>query len=928
MAELDDLKGLAAQLDKETVVSEAALEAYVNYATYAIFTLKEYRYGRDLALHAAKKVTNTVKAAGFTDIWDMERKTKEYGGTYLLDGFYNLCLLRSYWDLEAYMFFMEQDRPQDKRFYLPRMNPLQVVAHDIEDLVNRKIKFLGVSLPARTGKALEYNTPVLTREGWKKHGELKVGDEVIGIDGQFKKVLAVHDPCDMEYKVTFSDKEEIICHGRHEWVVKDRWKQKLVTLETKDMLDKCIDKDGHRRFVMPFNEVVEGEDKDLPVDPYMLGVWLGDGRNTNPDITMAAEDYPVVEHILSRGYEISWTSTHKTTGVKHYGFKGLRFELQKFDMCHSRRTTPKHIPEEYLTASKKQRMDLLAGLLDTDGTLRRNERRYCFTTTEPQLRDDFVSLIHTFGWRTCVVSYPPKTSTSGIHGRKWVYAIGFNPTEYIPCQLERKQLREFSVRKNITVEKVESFNGRGNCITVEDGVYLAGRTLKPTHNSTIAIFGLTWLAMKRPNSHSAMGGHSGVLTKGFYRELLNLIDTSEYRFGQIYKFWHENARKVIRDKSAEDYTINLDKPDRFSTLSCRSIDATWTGAIDVSWDGWLYVDDLVRDREHSLSPTRMENTYQEYLNKMVDRKSGFDPDPRDIDLGFDIDIEFLFPGACELMIGTLWNVYDPLYRMEMLHGDDPLYRFRKIPALNEKDESNFNYPINGFTTEYYREMRERLDEPEWMAKYQQAPFVREGILINRNELNYFNGEIAEPIEKIIGVLDPAVGGGDYLSMVIIAEAKGRKRKPIIDWVYTKETKGKSIPMLVAKIMAHNISEVQYERNGIGRVFDDELTQALHNAGYYRCKMTSFTAPEGMSKEEKIIGYSDWVKQNLEFIDESVKNATYTRSNQYQLALNHVFIWTTEGKNKTDDAIDNLAQTARVYERQRNGIVDVIMNPFR
>ena len=600
MAELDDLKGLVAQLDKESagILSETALEAYVNYSTYAIFTLKEYRYGRDLALQAAKKVTNTVKAAGFTDIWDMERKTKEYGGTYLLDGFYNLCLLRSFWDLEAYMFFMEQDRPQDKRFYLPRHNPLEVVTRDIEDLFNRKIKFLGVSLPPRVGK------------------------------------------------------------------------------------------------------------------------------------------------------------------------------------------------------------------------------------------------------------------------------------------------------------------------------------------STECIFALTWLAMRRPNSHSAMGGHSGVLTKGFYRELMNLFDSAEYRFTQIYKFWHENARKVIRDKSAEDFTINLDKPDRFSTLTCRSIDATWTGAVDVSWDGVLYVDDLVRDREHSLSPIRMENTWQEYLNKMVDRMSGYDPDPREIDFGFDIDIEFLFPGSAQLMVGTLWNVYDPLYRLEQLHGDDPLYRFRKIPALNDNDESNFNYPVNGFTTSYYIEMRERLDEPEWMAKYQQAPFVREGILINRNELNYFNGEIAEHIEKIIGVLDPAVGGGDYLSMVIVAEVKGRKRKPIIDWVYTKETKGKSIPMLVAKIMAHNISEVQYERNGIGRVFDDELTQALHNAGYYRCKMTSFTAPEGMSKEEKIIGYSDWIKGNLEFIDESVKNATYTRSNQYQLALNHVFIWTTEGKNKTDDAIDNLAQTARVYERQRNGIVDVIMNPFR
>ena len=598
MADLNDLKGLVNQIEYSGILGEETLEAYVNYATYAIFTLNEYAYGRDLAKSTIEKIDQTVKAAGFKDIWDMERKTKEYGGTYLLDGFYNLCLLRSFWDLEAYMFFMEQDRPQDKRFYLPRMNPLQVVAHDIEDLFNRKIKFLGVSEPPRTGK------------------------------------------------------------------------------------------------------------------------------------------------------------------------------------------------------------------------------------------------------------------------------------------------------------------------------------------STLCIFALTWLGMRRPNSHSAMGGHSGVLTKGFYRELMNLFDSAEYRFAQIYKFWHDNARKVIRDKSAEDFTINLDKPDRFSTLTCRSIDATWTGAVDVSWDGVLYVDDLVRDREHSLSPIRMENTWQEYLNKMVDRMSGYDPDPREIDLGFDIDIEFLFSGAVQLMVGTLWNVYDPLYRLEQLHGDDPLYRFRKIPALNDNDESNFNYPVNGFTTSYYREMRERLDEPEWMAKYQQAPFVREGILINKNELNYFNGEITETVDKVIGVLDPAVGGGDYLSMVIVAEAKGRKRKPIIDWVYTKETKGKSIPMLVAKIMAHNISEVQYERNGIGRVFDDELTQALHNAGYYRCKMTSFTAPEGMSKEEKIIGYSDWVKGNLEFIDESVKNATYTRSNQYQLALNHVFIWTTEGKNKTDDAIDNLAQTARVYERQKNGIVDVIMNPFR
>lgn len=912
---------LNAKYKSKGILDEDLTNGYVNAISYAIFQMGDFLKAREWIKKTFEKVTNTVKAAGFKDVWDLEQRT--WGNqTYLMDGFYNLCLLNSFWDFECFIFYMERDRPQIKRFYLPRINPLHTVLGDLEDLANRKIKFYGLSLPARTGKALDYNTPILTRNGWKKHGELTIADEVLGIDGKFKRILAIHNPCDMEYKVTFSDGEKIICHGRHEWVVKDRWKRKTITIETQDMVGKCIDKDGHRRFVMPYNEVIEGENKDLSVDPYMLGVWLGDGRNTNPDIAMAAEDYPVVEHILEKGYEFAWTTTHKTTDVKHYAFKNLRFELQKYDMCHSRRTTPKHIPAEYLTASKSQRMELLAGLLDTDGSLRAKEHRYTFSTTEPQLRDDFISLVHTFGWRTCVVSYPPKVSSSGIHGRKWVYTIGFNPTEYIPCQLKRKQLRDFSVRKNITIENIEPCKGKGNCITVEDGIYLAGKTLKPTHNSTLCIFFLTWVAMRRPNSHSAMGGHSGVLTKGFYKELMNLFDSAEYRFGEIYQFWHEKEQKVIQDKSAEDLTINLGKPDRFSTLTCRSIDATWTGAVDVSWDGILYVDDLVRDREHSLSPTRMENTWQEYLNKMVDRKSGFNPEK--IDLGYDMDVCFDFDGACELMVGTLWNVYDPLYRMETLYGNDPLYRFRKIPALNEDDESNFNYTVNGFTTDYYREMRERLDDPEWMAKYQQAPYVREGILINKNELNYFNGEITETIQKIVGILDPAVGGGDYLSMVVIAEGK---KKYVIDWVYSKETKGKTIPELCAKIMAHNITEVHYERNGIGRVFDDELTQALHNRGHFRTKMTSFAAPEGMSKEEKIIGYSDWIKSNLYFIDETAKSTTYTRSNSYQLALNHVFIYTTVGKNKWDDAIDNLAQAGRVYEKQRNGTVDIILNPF-
>lgn len=436
------------------------------------------------------------------------------------------------------------------------------------------------------------------------------------------------------------------------------------------------------------------------------------------------------------------------------------------------------------------------------------------------------------------------------------------------------------------------------------GISLPSRTGK----STLAIFFMSWIALKRPDSASAMGGHSGALARGYYQELLSIIGDDDYTFKDMYMFWHKDM-EFIQDKSAEYFYINLGSPSRFATITCRGIDGTWTGAVDVSVDGLLLVDDLVRDREHSLSPTRMENTWQEYLNKMVDRKSGKQPP------------NSKFSGSCELMIGTLWNVYDPLYRMETLYGDNPLYRFRKIPALDENDETNFPYQ---YTTEYLHDMRERLDAPEWQAKWMQAPFVREGLLYQPNELLYFNGECPEG--KTIAILDPAVGGGDNLSMLLIRIVG--KKKYIIDWLYTNETKGKTIPAICNKVIFHNVTELHYERNGIGRAFEEDVTKELHLKNYFRCKSMPFNAPEGMSKEEKILGYSDWVKSNLYFIDEEAKSTTYSRSTDYTRALNDMFIYTTVGKNKHDDSVDNLAQAARVFEKQSNGTIDIILNPFR
>lgn len=438
--------------------------------------------------------------------------------------------------------------------------------------------------------------------------------------------------------------------------------------------------------------------------------------------------------------------------------------------------------------------------------------------------------------------------------------------------------------------------------------------------STICIFFLAWVAMRRPNSHSAMGGHSGILAKGFYKELMNLFSTEEYAFDELFFFWNpEYANKsLVTDKSADEFTITLGDPDRFATVTCRGIDGTWTGAVDVSKDGYLYVDDLVRDREHSLSPTRMENTYQEYLNKMVDRKND---------------------GARELMVGTLWNVLDPLERLRKSYDGNPEYRFRRIPALDENDESNFDYEINGFSTEYYRDMREKLDKAEWEAKFMQRPFVREGLLFPTDELRYFNGILPDGDFRRIGVVDVAWGGGDSLSMPIGAEYDNGDVY-IYDWVFNKGAKEVTLPLVVGRIIGNGIRQTRFEGNTGGELYCQYVDERLQDQKY-KCSCTSRKAPNKVEKLSKIIAYSGDIKRKFIFLeskkvtqeqlqkDAELGVVRYRRNDEYQAAMDELTMFVSIGENKHDDAADGLTQLEMFIENPNNiATATATANPFR
>lgn len=449
------------------------------------------------------------------------------------------------------------------------------------------------------------------------------------------------------------------------------------------------------------------------------------------------------------------------------------------------------------------------------------------------------------------------------------------------------------------------------------GLKFYGLSLPPrVGKSTICIFFLSWVMLRRPEAHNAMCGHSGVLAKGFYKEIMNFLTSSDYTFKELFDFWHPNST-FIQDKSAEDCTVTLKKPSRFPSLTCRGIDGTWTGAVDVSGGdnvGYLYVDDLVRDREESMSVQRMENLYQTYQNTVLDRKND---------------------GSKELMVGTLWSVNDPLERTRVAYSDDPKYKFRRIPALNDYGQSNFVYDFNGFSTSYYVDLRKRLDKAEWEAKYQQRPFVREGLLFPSEELRYFNGEIPDEARKheTLAVIDPAFGGGDSLSMPICLDY-GLKERYVVDWVFDRGTQSRTVPRIVSKVAQHYITRLRIERNSGGQLLADSIKKEMEKQNVIHCKIELIGAPVKLSKEDKISAYSDFVKENLIFLLPTTNpNADkglniYKRSNDYQKAMDETCMYSAQGKQPHDDAPDSLAQLAMMFDTKRNGTVEVPHNPFR
>ena len=420
------------------------------------------------------------------------------------------------------------------------------------------------------------------------------------------------------------------------------------------------------------------------------------------------------------------------------------------------------------------------------------------------------------------------------------------------------------VLKELVRDLEDLFYGRIDFL----GVSMPPRTGK----STLCIMFMTWVIGKRPLIANVMSGHSDKLTDGFYREILSIItDTDTYNWQEVFK-----GVSVV-DKSAKNETIDLVTTKRFPTMTCRSIGGTLTGAVEIGKGGILYCDDLIEDLEESLNPARLQAKYDAYLNQLKDRKK---------------------MGALELMIGTRWNVFDPLGRIQQQYANDPKYRFRVIPALNEEDHSNFTYDYDlGFDDAYYHDMRDSIDAATWAAKYMGNPYIREGLLFPRDELNYYNGVLPDgQPDRVVAVCDTAWGGGDSLSMpfgYIYGDTIY-----IHDVVFNNGDKTVTRPEVIAKMKMHLPHVTRFEQNNGGDEYADIVDSALRKDGI-RLNITSKKAPTTQSKLSRIIMFAPEIKKFV-FLDEK------SRTPEYRAFMNELTMFVQTGKNPHDDAPDSLA----------------------
>ncbi len=330
-------------------------------------------------------------------------------------------------------------------------------------------------------KGLPLDTPIATKEGWKLLKDLTKNDQIFDKDGNLTNIINIseihNNPC---YKITFDNNEEIVADHEHRWLISFRnndgtYREKIMT--TEEIANHLKEKPKESYYIPKiFNaKPLSLPDQNLPIDPYVLGAWLGDGSKDCGVITNINSDF--WNEVKKRGYEVSDNLNPNYAEMRTV--YGLRTQLKKLNLLGN-----KHIPDIYLRSSYKQRLDLLRGLMDTDGYFNKTRKRFVMATGQKWQAEDTAKLVASLGWKPTIIECIKACNGKSFDGWDTCFTATENPflirNKDIDFELKTDKSSFRTIKSVEITETVET-----KCLEVDSPshTFLAGYTLIPTHNT-------------------------------------------------------------------------------------------------------------------------------------------------------------------------------------------------------------------------------------------------------------------------------------------------------------------------------------------------------------------------------------------------------------------------------------------------------------
>lgn len=431
---------------------------------------------------------------------------------------------------------------------------------------------------------------------------------------------------------------------------------------------------------------------------------------------------------------------------------------------------------------------------------------------------------------------------------------------------------------------------------VDDKLDILSISLPPgTGKSTLEIFVLSGIIGWYPDMPNLASSFSGTMTHSIYDGVNQILsDADEYSWHDIFPDVPFKAREGTNSK---DQTINVGRPKRFKSLTCRAINASLTGTTRCEY--LLCCDDLVSGIEEALNKDRLDKLWMSYNTDLLTRRK---------------------QSAKELHVATRWSVYDPIGRLKILNEGNPRARFIAVPALNENGESNFEYDGNvGFNTAYFKEIQKSMDDISFKCLFQNDPVEREGLLYHDDEIRrYLELPLDEP-DAVLSIVDTKNKGTDFFVQPVFLQYG--EDFYLVDAICSDDANYETQYARSANLILKNkVEACQFESNNGGDRVALEVSKRVKEAKGY-CNITQqFTT---QNKETKIIVYAPWVKQHVIFKDRSM----YQPNDDYGRMMSFLLGYSPIAKNKHDDVPDALSSFAKWKNRPETPPTVVGRRPF-